>query len=194
MKTGRYTCSTILLLLSLASVIRAGAAAGTLRLNLPAGKPEVFERVEISVDGVPTAANPFDPESIALDLEVIQPSGQRLRVPGYFQREFDRRLEGNREVLTPRGEGNWRLRWLPLEAGRHTLVATVALGGKLAGRGETAVEVVAGQRHGLARVEPEGKRYFRLDDGTPLFLNGLGACWHGRRGTYDYVDWLAADP
>ncbi len=165
---------------------------GKLSLNLPAGKPEVFERVEISVDGVPTAANPFDPESIALDLEVIQPSGRRLRVPGYFQQEFDRKLEGNREVLTPNGEGNWRIRWLPLEAGRHTLVATVTLGGKLAARGETAVEVVAGQRHGLARVEPEGKRYFRLDDGTPLFLNGLCACWHGRRGTYDYDDWLAA--
>ena len=31
-----------------------------------------------------------------------------------------------------------------------------------------------------------------MDDGTPLFLNGLCACWHGRRGTYDYDDWLAA--
>ena len=42
------------------------------------------------------------------------------------------------------------------------------------------------------RVEPEGKRYFHLDDGTPLFLNGLCVGWHGRRGTYDYDDWLAA--
>ncbi len=163
-----------------------------LSLNLPTGRPEVFERVEISVDGVPVADNPFDPESIALDLEVTPPSGEPLRVPGYFQRDFDRKLEGNREVLTPEGEGSWRLRWLPLEAGRHTLVATVTLGGKLAARGETTIEVAAGKRHGLARVEPDGRRYFRLDDGTPLFLNGLCACWHGRRGTYDYDDWLAA--
>ncbi len=31
-----------------------------------------------------------------------------------------------------------------------------------------------------------------MDDGTPLFLNGLCACWHGPRGTYDYDDWLGA--
>ena len=192
MKISQCAHLTVLLLLLLPNAAGADNANGKLRLTLPAGRPEVFERVEISVDGVPAAANPFDPESIALDLEVTQPSGQRLRVPGYFQQEFDRKLEGNREVLTPAGEGSWRIRWLPLEAGRHTLVATVTLDGKPAAQGEAAIEVVAGKRHGLARVEPEGKRYFRLDDGTPLFLNGLCACWHGRRGTYDYDDWLAA--
>ena len=66
------------------------------------------------------------------------------------------------------------------------------LAGRPVGRAETAVEVSAGERHGLVRVEPEGKRYFHLDDGTPLFLNGLCVGWHGRRGTYDYDDWLAA--
>jgi hypothetical protein len=141
---------------------------------------------------VPAAANPFDPDVIALDLEVALPSGKSLRVPGYFHREFDRKLEGNREALTPRDEGTWRIRWLPLEAGRHKLVATVSLEGKTVARGEAVVEVVAGKRHGLAHVEPEAKRYFRLDDGTPLFLNGLCACWHGSRGTYDYDDWLEA--
>jgi hypothetical protein len=105
--------AVFLLLLPL-STVRAGNAEGKLSLDLPAGKPEVFERVEISVTGVPAAANPFDPESIALDLEVTQPSDQRLRVPGYFQREFERRLDGTREALTPSGEGSWRLRWLPL--------------------------------------------------------------------------------
>jgi len=161
-------------------------------MSLPAGTVEVFHRVEISVSGVPAASNPFDPESIALDLEVTQPTGQPLRVPGYFQQDYDRRLDGSREILTPTGEGTWRLRWLPLEPGRHTLVATVTLEGKPAGRAEASIDVVAGQRHGIARVEPTEKRYFRLDDGTPLFLNGLCACWHGRRGTYDYDDWLAA--
>ncbi len=51
---------------------------------------------------MPAAANPFDPESAALDLEVTAPSGKQLRVPGFFHREFDRKLEGQREVLSPR--------------------------------------------------------------------------------------------
>ena len=44
----------------------------------------------------------------------------------------------------------------------------------------------------ISAIEAEAKRYFRLDDGTPLFLNGLCVCWHGSRGTYDYDDWLAS--
>jgi hypothetical protein len=192
MKAGQFEHTVILLFLVLLNLAQASDANGKLRLNLPPGKPEIFERVGIAIDGVPTAANPFDSELIALDLEVMQPSGQRLRVPGYFHREFDRKLEGNREILTPNGEGNWRINWLPLQAGRHTLIATVTLGGQLAAQGETTVDIVAGKRHGLARIEPEGKRYFCLDNGTPLFLKGLCTCWHGSRGTYDYDDWLEA--
>ncbi|MGO8677086.1 MAG: DUF5060 domain-containing protein [Limisphaerales bacterium] len=161
-----------------------------LELTLPSSRPEVFERVEIPVIGVPSTASPFDPDVVSLNLEVTSPSGAVLRVPGFYAGEFDRRLDGGREVLDPRGEG-WRVRFMALEPGRHKLVVTAALAGKVAARGRAVIEVAAGKRHGLARVEPVGKRYFRLDDGTPLFLNGLCACWHGRRGTYDYDDWLA---
>ncbi|HEY5912598.1 MAG TPA: hypothetical protein VJA21_18510 [Verrucomicrobiae bacterium] len=166
------------------------AAESKLELRLPVAKPEVFERVEISVSGMPSATNPFDPEMVTLDLEVMPPSGKVVRVPGFFGREFSRKLEGNREVLSPQGDGGWRLRWLPLEPGPHKLVATASLDGRPVGRGEAVMEVTAGKRRGLARVEPKQKRYFCLDDGTPLFLNGLCVCWHGSRGTYDYDDWL----
>jgi hypothetical protein len=192
MKNSQLTRAVVFLLGLLLNTAPAGAADGQLTLHVPAGTLEVFERIEITVDGIPTVDNPFDPEVIALDLEVTPPSGGRLRVPGYFQQDFERKLENGREILTPNGTGNWRLRWLPLEPGRHRLTATLTLAGRPAGRAQATVEVAAGKRHGLARVEPQGKRYFRLDDGTPLFLNGLCACWHGHRGTYDYDDWLAA--
>ena len=181
--------SSFVLLFCLPAV-RASADGRKLELQLPGKSPEVFERIEICVAGMPTASNPFDPQSVALDLETTAPSGKRLVVPGFFCREFDRNLEGHREALTPRGDGDWRIRWLPLEAGRHTLVVTATAGGQRTATGEAVIEVSAGKRPGLVRVEPAGKRYFRLDDGTPLFLNGLCACWYGSRGTYDYDDWL----
>ncbi len=165
---------------------------GTLTLSADKSAPEAYERVEIFVAGMPPAANPFDPESIALDLVATDPSGTQVRVPGFFYRNFDRSLDGRRETLTPRGEGDWRIRWLPVVAGRHALSVTATVSGQTVARGEIAIDVVAGKRQGLVRVEPRGKRYFQLDDGTPLFLNGLCACWHGSRGTYDYDDWLAA--
>jgi hypothetical protein len=182
----------VLLVILLSISVVAGATQAKLELKWATAKPETFERVEIVVRGVPAATNPFDPESITLDLDVTSPSGKRLQVPGFFHRDFERKLEENREVLTPQSEGGWRIRWLPLEPGRHTLIAAATLAGKPAARGEAVLEVSAGKRHGLVGVEPEGKRYFRLDDGTPLFLNGLCACWHGSRGTYDYDDWLGA--
>jgi hypothetical protein len=172
--------------------LTAAPANATLRLEISPPKPQVFERTEIAVAGVPPADDPFDPASIALDLEVTSSSGQKQRVPGFFHRDFARKLAGDREVLAPQGEGGWRIRWLPLEPGRHLLVVTVSVNGKRTAGAEASAEVVPGTRHGVARVEPVEKRHFRLDDGTPLFLNGLCACWHGRRGTYDYDDWLAA--
>ncbi len=142
--------------------------------------------------GVPAAANPFDPDCISLGLQVTEPSGKTLVVPGFFCREFERKLDRNREVLTALDEGSWRIRWLPREVGRHTLTVTVTLDGKPVGRAESTVEVSTGIRQGLVRVESQRHRYFCLDDGTPLFLNGLCVGWHGRRGTYDYDDWLTA--
>ena len=192
MTTNHPSLIALLLALCLLSAACAGEPGGTLELTPSVKAPEVFERVEIEVEGMPAAANPFDPESITLDLEAVGPSGKKLHVPGFYHSEFDRKIEGKGEVLAPRGQGGWRIRWLPLEAGRHELVVTAIVGGKPAGQGQTVIQVAAGKRRGLARVQPEGKRYFCLSDGTPLFLNGLCACWHGGRGTQDYDDWLEA--
>lgn len=170
----------------------APSVASDLKLTLSPETLEVYQRGEIVVEAVPEADNRFDPDSIALDLELAGPSGQVRRIPGFYYRAFGRRLEGSREVLTPQGEGSWRVRWLATEAGRHTLTVTVTRDGREVARGHATVDVAAGKRRGLARVEMKGRRYFRLDDGTPLFLNGLCVCWHGQRGTYDYDDWLAA--
>lgn len=170
----------------------AAPAVSGLKLTLPSRSIEVHRRAELVVEGMPAAENPFDPDSIALDLEVTAPSGKTLRIPGFYHYSFSRKLEGDREVLKPQGEGDWRVRWFPTETGQHTLVALVTRDGKTVARGAASVEVMAGQSHGFVRVEPEGKRYFCLDDGAPLFLNGLCVCWYGRRGTYDYDDWLGA--
>jgi uncharacterized protein DUF5060 len=180
------------LLVGIAASTVAGEPTTGIRLSIPAAKVPVFERAEIEVLGVPAAANPFDPEEIAVDLEARPPSGKTIHLPGYFHREYERKLDKNHEVLTPIGEGGWRIRFAPVEPGRHDLEVTVAVKGLIAGKAAGTLEAVPGKRRGFARLEAEGKRYFAFDDGTPLFLNGLCACWHDGRGTYDYDDWLPA--
>jgi hypothetical protein len=192
MKVANFSRGAIVLTCILLAVACTAEPSGTLGLHLSTQNPEVFERTEIEVQGVPAAENPFDPESIRLELKAVSPSGKELHVPGFYYHDFSRKLEGNREVLTSQGEGTWRIRWLPLEAGQHTLSVTASVGGKSTAQGQAVLQVVAGKRHGIASVEPEGKRYFRLADGSPLFLKGLCASWYGSRGTQDYGDWLEA--
>ncbi len=189
------------LVCSMATVCLCGIISAASAADLPQDKltlspdnhaPAVFQRVEIAVSGMPSAANPFDPDSVALDLTVTDPAGQSVQVPGFFYRPFTRKLERRREQLTPQGEGKWLLRWLPTRPGHHVLKAVATVGARQVATGELTVDVTASELHGPAHVEPEGRRYFQLADGSPLFLNGLCACWYGSRGTYDYDDWLAA--
>ena len=70
--------------LCLLSAACAGEPGSRLELKRSVETPEVFERVEFEVEGVPAAANPFDPESIMLDLEAGGPSGKSLHVPGFY--------------------------------------------------------------------------------------------------------------
>jgi hypothetical protein len=129
MKTSVFIC------ISLASLLLHAAPDSTvaklLELSIPSAKPKIFERVEISVGGMPASSNPFDPEAVALDLEVTAPSGKQLRMPGFRTQDFERKLEGKREVLTARENGRWCLRWLPLETGRHALLAMATVTGPL---------------------------------------------------------------
>lgn len=190
--------SLALAIVGLAPIAAADAdAPRELRVRVLTDATRALERVELVVEGVPPAENPFDPDLIAVDAEVSGPSAatsgaNAARVPGFWHVDFDRRLEGGREALTPRGEGGWRIRCVPLEAGAHTVRVTARVEGKVAAAGTVEFRAAAGDGRGFVRVEPLRKRYFRLDDGTPLFLNGLCVCWHDARGSFDYDDWLPA--
>src|SRR5262249_50564039 len=159
----------ILTIFLVRAVAQQTEAIPKLMFKVPAGKVELFEMVELPIEGVPKVDNTFDPESISVDLKVTSSLGKAQHVPGFIYREFERKLENGRETLSPKGEADWRVRWLPVEVGKHDLSITAWVKGKTL-RAEGSVEVAAGKRQGLVRVEPKAKRYFYLDDGTPLFL------------------------
>jgi len=189
--------ASLAILLAAAGAAPAAEIPATLRLNVPTRKIAVYEPLEITLEGVPEAKNPFDPEEIAVDLEATGPGGRMIRLPAYYHRDFQKKLSGGREVLTAAGRGGWRLRFAAVEPGRHVLRVTAALGGKPVASGKANLQVTAGPARvrngrGFVRVNETCRRYFRLDDGTPLFLNGLCACWHDGGGTYDYDRWLPA--
>ncbi|NQT51194.1 hypothetical protein HQ576_04055, partial [bacterium] len=75
----QLTCSLLAFLLA-ASL----GAAEAPRLHPLTARPRCGGLVEFRVDGVPKAANPFDPAIVRVDAEVVAPSGRELRVPAFY--------------------------------------------------------------------------------------------------------------
>ncbi len=149
---------------------------------------------EFTVANGPTSANPYDPDVLALDAVFAGPSGREIRLPAFWYVDYTRDLKEGAEVMTPTGTSGWRVRFTPVEPGLHRYRLESSVGGTTTAIGSgsfTVAAAVAGAR-GFVRVEDEGKRYFRTDDGQPLPLLGECCCWHGKkRGTRDFDDWFA---
>ena len=166
----------------------------------------VWQVSEFALFGIRETDNPYDPESIAVDVTFTAPSGEAVTVPAFWFQDYTRELlapeqpdPGNErrrqsEKLCPTGKPGWRVRFTPLEPGRHRYRVVVTEEGTRTetAEGSFAVEPKPEDAHGFVRVEPQDKRHFMLDDGSPLPLLGECACWHGRRGTFDYDDWYGA--
>lgn len=165
--------------------------------------------LEFQIDHVPRAANPFDPDRIRVDAEVTQPDGQVMAVPAFAYQAFSRRLANGAESLTPLDSISWRLRFTPRQSGPHTLQALVQtpdaptqrsasidFEAKSLDQPDSVVpkSVPPSPRaaaDGFPRVGLHGQ-YLETMLGKPLPLLGWNVCWHGRRGTADYDEWLPA--
>jgi hypothetical protein len=187
------------------------AAAAPALEALSAVPHRVWCLSEFRVSGVAVGegVNPFDPDQVALDAVFVGPSGRDVRLPAFWQQDYQRRLEPvevkekdgsvrrpDTEVLVPVGEPGWRVRFTPVEAGRHTVALELRQGGAASRSegGALEVQVAPAGARGFVRVNPAARRYFKTDDGQPLVLLGECCCWHGRRGTFDYDDWFADYP
>lgn len=176
------------LLLVAAEALRADAPA-----IVPLGAPAQWEKAEFRLDGLPTAANNFDPDEIAVDATIVAPSGATSLVPAFWYQQYALAPGGPPESLTAVGGPGWRLRFTPSEAGRHelTLAWRVGAGGPC-GRARASFVAAPGRdptRAGWVRIAPD-HRYFETSDGRPLRLIGENVCWPDARGVADYDAWF----
>lgn len=144
----------------------------------PVDSPKTGVWTEFLVGGVEAGErNPYDPDQIAVEV-VFSPEGaSALRVPAFWARMGE-------------NPGSWRVRWQAEAPGRVAYTVHAGLDGAApAAVGEGEFTVAPGDGPGMrrVRVEPTKKRWFQLDDGTPLVLLGANVCW-GR--LEDYETWL----
>jgi hypothetical protein len=142
-----------------------------------------YGKIEFQVRVDDVFRNPFDPDEVALDLEVTAPSGRKRSVPGFFRQPFEWRQIGrggrNSEWLYPTNQASWCIRFSPEETGSHSAIALLKT--RLGQRTSPAVtfECTAGNGHGSVRVSSRDPRFFEFSDGTPFFPIGQNVAFIG---------------
>lgn len=148
---------------------------------------------EFVVSGMPAAPNPYDPDQIVLRATFTAPSGLATTVDGFWYQNYRNALSGGFETLTAQGPAEWRVRFMPAETGPYQ-IALQAVTPSSTNTGTFNFEAAAASGsnvlNGVVQVSTN-RQYFELA-GQPLPLNGANVCWHGNRGTFDYLDWFPA--
>jgi hypothetical protein len=138
-----------------------------------------YGKFELTIELAASYDNPFDPEQVDLTAEFTTPSRKTIAVSGFFYQPYRTRNAGDdakRPLLDAAGTPCWKVRFTPLETGRHTYVVRLrnnfgdARGDVTSATGSFVA--VAADAPGFIRVSPTNSRYFEFDDGRPFFAVG----------------------
>jgi hypothetical protein len=147
---------------------------------------------ELSLDLAASYDNPFNPEDIEVWAMFTSPQGKSRRVNGFLFQPFTRRLDQGAEKIESAGEPVWKIRFAPESEGEWKYQVFARDRSGSAKLPETRLEVVTSMNSGFIRRSERSPRMFAFDDGRPFFAVGENVCWGGKRGSFDYDDWLPA--
>ena len=135
----------------------------------------LYGKFELSFGLRRAYSNPFDPNTVSVEGVFIRPDGEKVRVPGFFYQGYRRELEGQREVLTPRGGRHWKIRYAPRQTGVYHYYVEVR-DGDLLRSPIKAFEVVrnnrSGKPRGFVRVSEQDADYFEFTGGESFYPIG----------------------
>lgn len=131
-----------------------------------------FDKLEIEADVQGTWQNPFNPDEVTLDAQIILPDGTSVMVPGFFIQDYTP-MRGNTAELERQGEPHWLVRYAPIHTGKHKAILHLRnQDQELRSTPLDFVVLPARDPRGFLRVSRQNAHYLQFDDGTPFF--GLG--------------------
>jgi len=185
--------ATVLRLVTLLVLSTTLLACGDDDPHLQQATVRRWERFEATLPRPVSEANPFDPRTIAVDVELRSPRGATMEVPAFVMRDYERQLVGGFEKLRASSDLQWKVRFSLPETGvwswrwRITTPAQVEHGSW----SQLAVDEAAPGNHGFVRRSARDARFLEHDDGTSYWAIGENLSWYDGRGTFAYDDWLA---
>ncbi|MER3455094.1 MAG: hypothetical protein C4318_08075 [Acidimicrobiia bacterium] len=162
--------------------LRAGVAFAT---SLRSCRPFTFR-----IDGVPSVANPFDPQQI--DVVARFQSGSRVYdVPAFYTQDYQRSRDASgAEILQPQGNPYWAVRFTPPAGGTWNWEVTIRRNGSLISIQDKGQFLCDSTDHGPLRRHLSDPKKLEHADGTPYLAMGENLGWYGPGGTFDYDAWL----
>ncbi len=154
--------------------------------------------------------NPFDPDEIAIDVEVMGPEKRHYTFPAFYRLKHVFEYHFTQEIMKPEGSPFWEFRLNPRWPGKYRvrLVITDKSGEKpeVLKTNWRELEVEKSDRRGFVRASKKDHRFFEFDNGQWYFPFGLNihtnidrrserSFKHGRmpdRGVRDYQDYFSS--
>ena len=147
---------------------------------------------DLTLDLTATYDNPFDPDDVDVWGVFTSPQGKTRRVNGFLDQPFKRRLEQGGEKIEPAGEPFWKIRFTPETEGRWLYQVFAKDRSGQVSFPEKSFQATASTNAGFIHRSGRSPRMFAFDNGQPFFAVGENVCWGGKRGSFDYDDWLPA--
>ncbi len=161
---------------------------------------KTFERVTAVVKLDAAYTNPYYTDQVRLDAIIKTPSGNELRIPGFYFQDYTTEVRTNKkgkkyEVLVSKGDPCWQVRYAPAKPGTYEIVLeAVDTSGRVQSQ-PFSLTVEQGDAPGMTRIDRKrplwGARFFVTDDGKsffPIGYNIYGAPW--RNWSADMSRWL----
>ncbi len=183
----------------LCTAVLVGADLPPPTVTGPAAVAGPYQRVEMTIVGLPTVERPADPAQIAVDAVITGPDGAVQRVPAFARK--DCREAGTKDK--PRWEvgGGWRwlVRYAPPRSGAYRAVVEVATPAGTARSAPVRFTVGTAPAKGMVRIAAGNPQAFAYDDGSPyipwtnyrdrlprLAANGVNwiRLWTGHPGSF----------
>lgn len=146
------------------------------------------QAIELSVTGLPSVSNPFDPEQADLWATIESPKSVKYEVPLFWYQGYRATVNGNTPWSTAVGEPGWRLRFRSDAIGKYQ----VAIHGLINGVkiSEPNFEVESKVKHS-SQIAIAGKGFTR--DNAPFVPIAYNIAWANRHEEkVKYERWFKA--
>jgi hypothetical protein len=147
---------------------------GLAQISAAPGPVPQYRRFEVSFQASGTWTNPYDPAQVAVDAVFRTPDQREVVMPAFFFQDYDRADLAGAEILMPKGNPGWEVRFAPTTPGLYRWSLRLTNQGRTITSPEDSFTCAAApDQHGYLRVSPTNPYYLEFDDGTPFFGVGM---------------------